>query len=363
VSYTLGVGWFPRYSPDGSRLTWERPGYWLAQWFNAVTEIAQDGAHLVIGGIPVLVLGANELSAGGNFWAALRTDPVRVYTSDGRTILGAGCPTVNPDGLFGFVDDRQALTKKLLFNGGTVSIGAITDVRASRQALVWSDRGRTWGIELGLPGFAADIQAAPAEFRPIPIDTPGETWVGNHTDTGLVCRPFGSTNGYRFDNGGQCFYPDWKYANGTIVAIFTNDAGVQSEHVFPLDADRVPLGTAPMPIPPTKPQPPKPDPLPGPVPKPKPPQPEPWPRPPAHEEPMTNQNSNPSYDEFINGPESEALQIRAAYMGQLHHKPAIPDYFHWAWRRLRERWTLRDILHDIKGEPLEDGGAGGADPR
>ena len=78
---------------------------------------------------------------------------------------------------------------------------------------------------------------------------------------------------------------------------------------------------------------------------------------------MPNQNTNPSYDEFIKGPSSEAMQVRAAYLHKTGHEPAIPDYYHNAWRRLRERWTARDIVHDILGEPLEDGGPGGAGPQ
>ena len=92
------------------------------------------------------------------------------------------------------------------------------------------------------------------------------------------------------------------------------------------------------------------------------PTPAPRPTPTPTPKPPMSQNTNPSYDEFINGPSSEAAQVRAAYLRHSGgHEPAISDYYHNAWRRLRERWTLRDILHDILGEPLEDGGAGGAD--
>ncbi len=78
---------------------------------------------------------------------------------------------------------------------------------------------------------------------------------------------------------------------------------------------------------------------------------------------MPSANENPSYAEFVTGPSSEAMQVRAAYVKKTGHEPAIPDFYHNAWRRLRERWTARDIVHDILGEPLEDGGPGGADPR
>lgn len=244
------VGWFPRFNPDGSRLTWERDGYWQAQWLNPTTEIAQDGKHLVIGDVVTEFLTANELSAGGDVWAAYRTDPVRVFTSTGLTLLGAACPVVNPAGKLGYVDDGQADVKSLVFDGRSVSRGAVTDVRASRQALVWSASGRTWGIRLDQLNQAHEIQAAPTEFRPIPIDTPTGPWVLSLTHTGFVLRPFGELNGYRFDNGGQTFYPDAVWRNGLIVTIFTNANGEQSERVYDPQFSRVPLGVvAPVPAP------------------------------------------------------------------------------------------------------------------
>lgn len=239
----MTIGWKPRYSPDGSRLTWERAGFWQSQWLNNHTEIGHNGDVLVIGGLPTRVPGGNELSAGGGKWAAFRTDPVRVYTSWGQTIPGAGCPTLNPDGEFAYVDDYQADLKYLIWNGNRIAVGAITDVRASRQAVVWTSHGRTWGMPT-VTGRSVEIQAAPDEFRPIPIDTPRGPWVLSTTHTGFVLRPFGETQGYRFDNDAQAFYPDATYVLGSIVAVFTNDAGVQSQQPFDLTAPRVDL-TAP----------------------------------------------------------------------------------------------------------------------
>lgn len=66
--------------------------------------------------------------------------------------------------------------------------------------------------------------------------------------------------------------------------------------------------------------------------------------------------SYPSYEEFVT---KESWEVRDAYLEHTKQEPAISDQYHNAWRRLDERWTHRDILHDIKGEPLEDGGAGG----
>jgi len=258
------IGWFPRYSPDGSRLTFERSNFWQAQWLDDTREIGHDGERIVIAGQRTEHPAPNELSAGGGRWAAWAPG-LGVYTSWGERHPAAGCPTVAPDGEFYYVDDRQGDTKALIHAGFRVASGAITDVRASRTALVWTMNGRTWG-RLS-PGLAREIQAAPAEFRPIPIDTPDGPWVLNHTHTGIVLRPFGEFLGYRFDNGGQTFNPDAVYRNGAIFVIFTNAHGEQSELPFPLGVARIDLRAAPappvvVPVPPPVVNPPNPEPAP-----------------------------------------------------------------------------------------------------
>lgn len=67
------------------------------------------------------------------------------------------------------------------------------------------------------------------------------------------------------------------------------------------------------------------------------------------------------YPTFVN---TESPEVAAAYRST-NPDPSVPtpqQMGHTAWRRFAEFWTHRDILHDIKGEPLEDGGAGGAKP-
>lgn len=64
----------------------------------------------------------------------------------------------------------------------------------------------------------------------------------------------------------------------------------------------------------------------------------------------------PTYDEFVN---HESWEVEEAYRKRTGHGPAISDMYHNSWRRWEERWSHRDIIHDILGEPLEDGGAGG----
>ena len=64
-----------------------------------------------------------------------------------------------------------------------------------------------------------------------------------------------------------------------------------------------------------------------------------------------------TYDQFVN---HESHEIRAAY-AQANGRDSLneSDLAHTFWRRLVEHWTLRDVIHDIKGEPYEDGGMGG----
>lgn len=58
----------------------------------------------------------------------------------------------------------------------------------------------------------------------------------------------------------------------------------------------------------------------------------------------------PTYDQFV---KEEAPEVEAAYMQAHGHPPGITDVAHNAWRRLVEGWTHENILHDIKGEPLD----------
>ncbi len=58
--------------------------------------------------------------------------------------------------------------------------------------------------------------------------------------------------------------------------------------------------------------------------------------------------------------ENEIDEIAATYWRANRVEPAPSDLAHNAWRRLAEHWSFRDILHDIRREPLEDGGIGGA---
>ena len=67
------------------------------------------------------------------------------------------------------------------------------------------------------------------------------------------------------------------------------------------------------------------------------------------------------YSTFVN---VESDEVAAAYRS-VNPSPIVPtpqEMGHTAWRRLAEFWTHRDIVHDVKGEALEDGGAGATRP-
>jgi hypothetical protein len=252
--------WFPRYSPDGRKLTSEQaPGKWQAQWLDNDTEIYQNGVNLVIGGTVTLFPAGSLVAAGGGKWASfIAAFPFTTYLSWRTPLIRGGLPAINPDGQFFYVDDFAASTKSLIWDGvGPVSTGAIADVRASRQLVVWSDAGRTWGYDLsGAYGYTRRmIHVAPAEFRPIPIDTPDIPWVLNHTHTGIILRPYNEHMGYRFDNGGQCFYPDAVWLDDHIEVAFTDSAGNLTRRPFFLNAPRIDLRVSAGPVEPPNPEP------------------------------------------------------------------------------------------------------------
>lgn len=64
-----------------------------------------------------------------------------------------------------------------------------------------------------------------------------------------------------------------------------------------------------------------------------------------------------SYDELR---DTEMPAVKATYRAARGHDPGPQDMGHNAWRRLVEDWTHQDILLDIQGKPLVDGGPGGA---
>lgn len=67
--------------------------------------------------------------------------------------------------------------------------------------------------------------------------------------------------------------------------------------------------------------------------------------------------SLPSYEQFVH---HESHEIRAAYAKKNGFDSMNEsDLAHTMWRRLVERWSFRDIIHDILGEDYEDGGMGG----
>ncbi len=243
----MSGGWFPRFNKDGSKVTSESPGHWQAQWIGDNTEIYHNGIHLVIGGVETSFDALNELTAGGGKWAGDKGAP-GIYRSWGEPITKGGNAALSPSGRFAYKADRQSNDSPLILDGvGEVSKGPISDVRISDTLLVWTEGSRhSFGyvnskVDLGLEGVAT--------YRPIPIDTPEGPWVLNNTDTGIILRPFNNPKvGYRFDNGGQTFYPDGVYSNNNIKVGFTNSAGAYSELIFNLSKPRVNLNVNEPPI-------------------------------------------------------------------------------------------------------------------
>lgn len=247
--------WFPRFSPDGTRLTHEdgASGEWQNQWLDNAREIHHNGGHLVIAGVvqdgqdgrPGPLPAGSEIGAGGGKWSVfVAAPPFPIYRSWDTTILGGASPAINPDGRFAYLDDYQGMTKGLILDGHAIDRGVITpaSVRMSRQALVWTKNGRTWGYGLeGLAELAREIQVAPFEFKPVPIDGPDGPWVLNHTPTGFIVRPLGEFMGYRLDNGGETYNPDGFIRGGVLQVVWTDHTGTLGDHFFPLSSPRVDL--------------------------------------------------------------------------------------------------------------------------
>jgi hypothetical protein len=258
--------WFPRYSPDGTRLTHEESGKYQAQWLDNVREIWHNGVNLVIDGVVTTSPAGTTVAAGGGKWASwVAANPAVIYRNWDTPLIGYGSPAMNQDGEFACTDDFQAAVKNLVFRGGVVRRGAIAYPQLSRQLLVWSEGVRTFAYALSGIGGVQDITVATVEFRPIPIDTPDGGWVLTQTHTGVFARPVGSSFGYRIDNGGQAYYSDAVYVGGVIKVAFTDDRGNLTQLTWPLTAPRVDVSkptTAPPPPPPPPPPTPEPPPVP-----------------------------------------------------------------------------------------------------
>ncbi len=237
------TGWFPRYDPVTGALITEGVGRTQCQWIATGVSIWNQFDHLWINGVPTDILGLNELTAGGGRWAGTRGAP-DVQCSWRPPILGAGFAALDPAGVLAYKADRQSNDSPLILEGvGQVDRGPIADVRMSIGLLVYTkgtgqsvgyDRRARRLVDLGIPGVAT--------FRPVPVDTPGGPWILNHTDTGIVLRPLADPlNGYRFDNGGNTYYPDAVFSGEAIRVAFTDSRGELEEKLFTLTAPRVDL--------------------------------------------------------------------------------------------------------------------------
>ena len=227
------MGWFPRWSPDGTRIFANSPGLWQTQWLDNNRTIAHNGTHLVIDGVVTTFPALNELTAAARKYAGW--NPFAVTTSWGiPPIAGAGSPALNPDGGFFYTDDRQATTKNLIWYGqGPIARGGIAAVRASRQAVVWG-HGRI-GCVLLPRLLEIDVQVLAEEFFPVSVDTPEGPWILSQTHTGFILRPADSVFGYRYI--GQAFAPDGTCVNGIVKVVYTDSRGVEDEQHFNVASD------------------------------------------------------------------------------------------------------------------------------
>jgi len=229
------VGWGPVFEGEGSFLFTDAASG-LSRYTLATRQVTQ-----------VRATGFNEIAAGGGVWAGWRSD--LIDTSVGSSFSGAGNPTVNQSGALAYVTPRAALVRQLVIGGMVAATCECGELNLARQVAVWTQFTAPAGTWFQLPGDTPHKAAPPRdnEYRPIAIDTPSGPWVGNHTQTGLMLRRVSATDthGYRFDNGGQAYYPAWVYRAdlGAIVAAFSDQAGMLQTHVFPLDAPQVDLAT------------------------------------------------------------------------------------------------------------------------
>lgn len=251
------MGFFPRFNETGFRVTSEAEGHWQAQWLTRDQEIWHDGTHLVIAGVVQDVPAFNEIAAGAGRWVGWSETAGGIVKSWGGEVLtGAGAPAMSFDGKFAYVDDRGAMHKSLFVQTAPdqtpiwVAMGSITEVRISANCVCWMDNGQPYGHWFGVGPAALGI--VPGEGRPIPIETPDGVYVLTQTQTGILLRKFRETMGWRFDNGGQTFYPDAVYrADMNAIAVaYSNDKGVQDQLYFPLNAPKIDLTQPPEPEPP-----------------------------------------------------------------------------------------------------------------
>lgn len=235
----MAIGWFPRYSETG-QVTFQVDGVKYRAQFDGPNEIWDDGNRIFVNGVPNGMAAGNYLATGAGRIATGIPHLQRI-TTNWLSGLGDGIdlPALNPDGEFFYVTNPQTNSKTIIWHGrATLHTGPIGDLRASRQALVWSEGSSSSGVLLSNPSQTVRLSVLSEEFRPIPIDTPEGPWVLNHTQTGIILRPFGSNVGFRYDNGGQAYFPDAICLGNTIHVIFTNDHGVQETKQFKLTDQR-----------------------------------------------------------------------------------------------------------------------------
>lgn len=277
-------GWFPKLSPSGlhtvsgaGSLTLDGRDLGIVGW-GPVFETETTFVFTGVDGLyrydltnasqtRVRDVGFNEITAGGGQWAAWR--PNLIDTSIGVSFSGAGNPAMNSGGSLAYLTPRDAAVHQMIVGGQLVTTCVCDELDYGQQIAVWTQHTAptgAWYVRLpdGQPVKAATPN--PAEvFVPRAVDTPEGAWIGAFTNTGLIlqqARP-DQALGYRWNNGGETYYPSFRYRADlhAVVAVFTDQHGVPGTHTFPLDAPLQDLSAPIIIDPPPGPIDPPPDPI------------------------------------------------------------------------------------------------------
>lgn len=268
------MSWFPKLSPDGSRVVGGAGTLWL------------DGkplpvkAHSPTWATPSTIIYAAEGDRGlwRYFSKALPSgDPVEIRKPSGRnlvvhgaryafqlgeaviyfdgvmehTIPDAAAPALT-DAHFAYVTPFHDANKRVVVDGAPVHHARhIVNLAGSGKTFAWDEEGAS-GYWQG--GKVTRLPTLPMWNRsPQPI---GDRFILSGTHPGFIIRDLANpTKGFVFENGGQCYYPDAALIGNRIRVVFTNERGVLDEtwvEVSQLTADLIASPTpAPAPRPPT----------------------------------------------------------------------------------------------------------------
>jgi hypothetical protein len=264
VSVTPHVvdGWFPHISTTGrivsgfgaiylDNATYVDDG-WTPKWIDANTIVYNTGSvsrvrNVTTSAITDIPFEANRYAADGGVWQALQqSGPIYLNRYTGVTLsegwTGRGQPSVAPNGDWANADNFAAETHTVYRNGAAVyGPAAVLDVSLSTaKTCVLLAVGSTRRV-LVLPDIDCSVETWEG---PLLLDGPPAEpdWVLSLLQTGLILRPVGASEGYRWS--GTEFYNPWaRYVGGVFTIAFSSGAGVPGTlTVNPVTDPRVALG-------------------------------------------------------------------------------------------------------------------------